>query len=124
MSRPLHFRSDHAPRPLGLGRSSIAPLILTLLFASASTACPAAGGQGTTTPNQTFAQEAGTNPIDRNGDGLVDNDNQAFGSLSSQPSSSSPNHGEPEDCSDDIDNDGDMDIDCDDSECAMLPACQ
>jgi len=65
-----------------------------------------------------LSNEAGTNVLDRDGDGLNDDHifvgNETGGERPSQQS---------EVCGDGEDNDGDMDVDCADAECAMLPSC-
>jgi hypothetical protein len=75
-----------------------------------------------TTPSSDVSYEAGTSPMDRDGDGLVDDD-QDYLEAGLSPRRPAP-PAEPEVCGDQEDNDSDGDVDCDDADCAVLPECQ
>jgi hypothetical protein len=74
-----------------------------------------------TDPNQVIAREVGTDPSDRDGDGLIDNDDHDY-NPDSNPQPVAPRRVEI--CGDGIDNDQDGDTDCRDIDCSVIPDCQ
>ena len=75
-------------------------------------------GQGGASGSR-LSNEAGTNVLDRDGDGL--NDDRVF--VGHETGRTGPPPERSEVCGDGEDNDGDLDVDCDDAECAVLPSC-
>lgn len=99
-----------------LGRAALALVLLV------GVGC-GPGRHERTTPRSEVSYEAGTSPADRDGDGLVDDDDQDYfeaGQAARRPPSSAA----AEVCGDGEDNDADGDTDCDDVDCAVLPACR
>jgi len=104
----------------GARRASLGILVLgtALLF---SMSCSSTQSRERSS-NVEHIQEVGTNRIDRDGDGLIDDDEQNYGEAGTPPPRSAPS--DQEICGDGEDNDGDLDVDCDDAECSVLPGCQ
>ncbi len=78
---------------------------------------------GDTTPNPGYSREVGTDPTDRDGDGLADSREQDY-HVARPVTPPPPNRARPEICGDGQDNDLDGDTDCDDADCVMFEACR
>lgn len=97
-------------------------VILVFVMTLPLTSSCSSSQRGGRTSNRAVSHEVGTSPVDRDGDGLVDDDDQSFGDVGT--SAPRPLSSDGEICGDGEDNDGDLDVDCDDVDCSVLPACQ
>jgi hypothetical protein len=98
--------------------SLIAATTASVLFVSGC----GPGRHEPTTLSSDVSYEAGTNPMDRDGDGLVEDDRDFLEAGYSGRRTDPPVA--PEVCGDQEDNDSDGDVDCDDADCTVLPICQ